>query len=143
MSRVNIALPDSFDFTTELNIRISDLNYGGHLGNDTVLSLAHEARVRLLKSLGFNERDIDGVGLIMTDAIVVYKSEAFYGEILCIDMVISDVTKCSCDVIYSITDKASKREIARVKTGLAFFDYKKRKVVSTPDKFKSVNCKKS
>ena len=46
MARVEIELPEQFPFATEIPIRISDINYGNHLGNDAVLSLAQEARVR-------------------------------------------------------------------------------------------------
>jgi len=46
MSRVRFKLPDRFLFTTEIPLRVSDINYGGHLGNDAVLSLAQEARMR-------------------------------------------------------------------------------------------------
>ena len=48
MSRIKLALPDRWTFSTELPVRISDINYGGHLGNDAVLALAQEARVRFL-----------------------------------------------------------------------------------------------
>jgi hypothetical protein len=46
-----------------------DINYGGHLGNDAVLSLVHEARVRFLKQQGYTENNIEGAGIIMADAI--------------------------------------------------------------------------
>ena len=59
-------------YETEIPIRISDVNYGGHLGNDAVLSLAHEARVRFLALRGFSEKDVEGVGIMMVDAAVVY-----------------------------------------------------------------------
>jgi hypothetical protein len=39
MARVKIDLPDKFIFKTEIPIRINDINYGGHLGNDAVLSI--------------------------------------------------------------------------------------------------------
>ena len=39
MERVKIHLPDTFAFSTVSRIRITDLNYGAHVGNDTFLSL--------------------------------------------------------------------------------------------------------
>lgn len=55
MNRIKINLPDSFHFSTELVIRITDLNYGGHVGNDVFLSLIHEAREQYLLSFGYKE----------------------------------------------------------------------------------------
>ena len=89
MARIKLDLPETFDFSTEIAVCISDVNYGGHLGHDSVLSLTHEARVRLLRKYGFTEMDIDGSGLIISDVVIVYKSEAFYGEILKIEIVLA------------------------------------------------------
>ena len=63
MARVKIELPDSFQFTTEITIRITDLNYGGHVGNDTVLSIIHEARMQFLRHYGHTEMNFGGIGL--------------------------------------------------------------------------------
>jgi acyl-CoA thioester hydrolase len=135
MARIKIDLPEKFDFSTEIPLRISDINYGGHLGHDSVLSLTHEARVRLLRKYGFTEMDIDGSGLIVSDVAIVYRSEAFYGEILKIEIAICDFNKYGCDLIYKITEKETGREIARAKTGIVFFNYENRKVSLIPDKF--------
>jgi 4-hydroxybenzoyl-CoA thioesterase len=133
---VNIELPERFLFTTELALRISDINYGGHLGNDAVLSLAHEARMRFLRSYGWSEQDVAGSGIIMSDAAVVYLSEAFYGDILVIDVTVGDLDGVHCDLLYRMVHKTSGREVARVKTGIVFFDYSRRKPARVPDEFR-------
>jgi acyl-CoA thioester hydrolase len=137
MSRTRIALPGSFPFRTEIPVRITDINYGGHLGNDAVLSLLQEARVRFLRQFGFAERDIAGVGIIMLDAVVLYKAEAFYGDSLLIDVCATDLESHGCDFVYRITNKESGREVVRAKTSVAFFDYVERKVVPIPETFKT------
>lgn len=138
MARIKIRLPERFIFSTELRVRIGDINYGGHLGNDTVLSMAQEARVRLLKRYGFTEGDIEGLGLIMMDAAVVYRTEAFHGDLLVIELAVEDIHKHGCDFLYRITNKETGREIARVKTGIVFFDYVNRKISKTPERFASI-----
>lgn len=138
MARIKLDLPEKFDFSTEIAVRISDINYGGHLGHDSVLSLTHEARLRLLRKYDFTEIDIDGSGLIISDVAIVYKSEAFYGETLKIEVATSDFSKYGCDFIYKITEKETGREIARAKTGIVFFDYENRKVAPVPEKFKAI-----
>ena len=138
MSRVRLKLPDQFLFTTEIPLRVSDINYGGHLGNDAVLSLAQEARMRFLRSHGWTEQDVTGVGIIMTDAVVVYRSEAFYGDVLTIDVAVADIGEIGCDFLFRMVNKASGKEIARGKTGIVFFNYANRKPSSVPAEFRSV-----
>ncbi|HRF43232.1 MAG TPA: thioesterase family protein [Candidatus Competibacteraceae bacterium] len=135
MARIKLDLPADYSFTTELRIRITDVNYGGHLGNDAMLGLLHEARVRFLKHHGFSELDIGGCGLIMTDSALVYKSEAFPGETLVIAIALADFNKYGCDFMYRVTEKVSGREVARAKTGIVFFDYAKRAVQKIPQLF--------
>lgn len=135
MSRVKINLPARFLFTTELSVRISDINYGGHLGNDALLSLIHEARIRFLREFGFSEFDVAGAGIIMVDSVVMYRSEAFQGDILVIDVAIGDMHPTGCDILYRVAEQSSGREVARVKTGIVFFDYTRRKIVPMPERF--------
>ena len=138
MARVKLELPEQFIFTTEMPLRVGDINYGGHLGNDAVLSLIHEARVQCLKAHGFSELDVDGAGVIMADSVVVYRSEAFYGEVMVVDVTVAEFSRVGCDFFYRLSDKDSGREVARAKTGIVFFDYQARKTVAVPHKFKAL-----
>lgn len=136
MARIQIPLPDKFIFSTELSVRITDINYGGHLANDALLSLIHEARVQFLKHFGFTEFDVAGSGIIMTDSATLYKAEVFYGERLLIEVGIGDPYKYGCDIFYKVSNKETLKEVARVKTGIAFFDYQKRKLAEMPEAFR-------
>jgi acyl-CoA thioester hydrolase len=135
MARIKLDLPEHFPFNTELRVRITDVNYGGHMGNDSLLGLLHEARVRFLAHYGFSELDICGLGLIMADSVIVYKSEAFPGERLEIAVTVTDFNKYGCDFVYRVSEKTSGREVARAKTGIVFFDYQKRAVQRVPQPF--------
>ena len=140
MPRVTIDLPEAFQFSTDIPVRISDINYGGHLGHDAIISLIHEARVRFLNVHGFTEIDIDGFGLVMTDLVVLYKAEAFYSEILTIEVALQAFTKYGCDFVYRVCKKESGKELARAKTGVVIYDYERRKVVGVPEGFKSIGA---
>jgi acyl-CoA thioesterase FadM len=135
MTRVKLVLPEKFLFSTDIQVRISDINYGNHLGNDAVLALVHEARLQCLKAHGFSELDVGGRGLMLTDAIIVYKSQGFYGDVLVIHVAIADFNKYGCDFFFKIERKDNGREIARAKTGIVFFDYAKQKIATVPDVF--------
>jgi len=134
MPRIKINLPERFNFQTKLTIRIGDLNYGGHVGNDVFLSLVHEARVRFLQSLGYSEMEVEGFGIIMSDAALIYKAEAFYGMELAVRVAVTDFTRVGCDMIYHLIN--GTKEIARVKTGIVFYDYTNKKVAPVPKGFK-------
>ena len=136
MSRIKIELPGKFIFQTEIPIRITDINYGGHLGNDSLLSIIHEARLRLLNHLGYSESNVEGIGIIMIDAGIQYKSEGFYGDELLIEVAVTSFTSIGCDFVYRLSNKNSEKEIALAKTGIVFFDYQKRKTVPVPLEFK-------
>ena len=138
MSRVRLDMPKKFLFATEVPLRVSDINYGGHLGNDAVLSLAQEARMRFLRSHGWTEKEVAGVGIIMTDAIVVYRSEAFYGDVLTIEVAVADLQPLGCDFLFRMVNNATGKEVARVKTGIVFFDYEKRKPSPVPAEFREM-----
>ena len=135
MPRIQFDLPERFVFATDIQIYISHVNQGGHLDNAQLLTLVSEARVRFFKSLGYTELDVDGVGIVVADAAVQYKSEAFHGEILVFEMAPDDFNKYGCDLVWRATDKASGREVARGKTGIIFFDYQQRKAAPVPAGF--------
>lgn len=140
--RVKLKNCDQYIFTTEVKTRITDLNYGGHIGNEMMLIFAQQARVDLLNSLGYGELTLAGKGIIMTDAAVVYKSEAHAGDVLRIEVAIDDLTSIGFDLHYKITNKQTNREVARVKTGILCFDYDEKKIASIPqevmDKIKAL-----
>jgi acyl-CoA thioester hydrolase len=142
MSRVILELPERFNFSTDIAIRISDINYGGHLGHDSIISLIHEARVRFLKAHGFAESDIDGFGVIMIDLMILYKAEVFYGDTLTIEVAVHDFTKYGCDFFYRVLNREQEREVAHAKTGIVFFDYAKRKIVGVPRSFRAAFVRK-
>ncbi len=142
MARVKIELPKEFIFKTDIPIRINDITYGGHLGNDAVLSIAHEARLRFLKQHNFTELNVGGAGIIMVDAAVQYKAEGFYGDIILVEIAVTDITGVGCDFVYRCTNKNTGTVIAIVKTGIVFYDYDKKKVVSVPERFKSALTEK-
>ena len=87
-------MQNDFNFSTELNVRISEINYGGHLGNDSFLSLFQEGRLRYLKQFGYSEITIgEDTSLIMSQAHINFKAEAFWGERLKIFVRISKMDK--------------------------------------------------
>lgn len=137
MSRVNISFPDPVLFTHDLRVRTYDINKGGHLGHDRLVSLLHEAREHFFFKLGFKELDIDGVGIVVADLMVQYLGEAFMAQRLEIDIAISGVGRKSVDMYYRVKCIDSGELVALAKTAIVFFDYGPRTAVEVPPVFLS------
>jgi acyl-CoA thioester hydrolase len=131
MARIRIDLPEQFSFSTKIAIRITDVNYGGHVGNDTILTLIHEARVQFLKHFGYQELNVEGASLIMSDAAIEFKNELFYGDTITAFVTANNFSRVGFDLVYKLT--RNDTSIAHAKTGMICYDYNLKKVISLPD----------
>lgn len=134
MERIKLTLPPAFDFSTILRIRITDLNYGGHVGNDVFLSLVHEARQQYLAHHGYSEMSFAGVSLIMTDAAIEFKRELVYNDELKISVRADGFDRIGFDLLYLLEVRSGEEwQLAgKVKTGMLCFDYSAKKKVAVP-----------
>lgn len=119
-------------FKTTVQVRITDLNYGGHMGNEMLLIYAQQARVDFLAHMGYGELTLAGKGIIMTDAAVVYRSEAYAGETLIVAIALDDRSRVGFDLYYTLREKETNRLVGQVKTGIVCFDYSTKKVSPLP-----------
>ncbi len=127
MARVNIDMPNEYPFSTELEVRIQHINRGNHVGNDALISFLNEARVRFLPEQ-INNPALDGNAMINADLAVIYKSEAMYGEVLCVEIAPGDYHKRGFDLFFRVTEKTSGREVAHAKMGMLLFDFAKKQL---------------
>lgn len=136
MARIQITVPDTSALAViHIPVRITDINYGNHLGNDALVSIIHEARMRFLQQHQLSELDAGGIGLIMADLAVSYKKESFYGDQLSISIYADAIARASFELIYKITTQREGKEIttALCSTGMVGYDYKHSKITSLPD----------
>ena len=99
MQRIKIDLPQKFIFTTEISVRVYDVNFAGHLSNDSILSMVHEARILFLKNWNYSEVDTCGAGIIMFDAALQYKSQGYHGDILLFEVTVDNFIKNGCKLV--------------------------------------------
>ncbi|MCP5104968.1 MAG: thioesterase [bacterium] len=138
MPRLKLNPLENYPFSTDITVRTTDLNYGGHLGNDRLVSLVHEARVAFLTRHGLSEKNFGGVSLIAGDMAVVYLGEAFAGDVLRFEVAAGEPTRCGFRLFFRITRPADNTPIALVENGMACFDYQTRSVQSLPKEAKSI-----
>ncbi len=135
--RIKLSFDKKPIYTIQIPVRISDINYGGHVGNDSMLAIIHEARLSWLKSIQLSEMDIGGCGLIMAESIVQYKKESFHGDVLKVEIIVDNISNVSFDIIYQITTKRDENDIliSMAKTTMITFDYENRQITSIPIQF--------
>lgn len=138
MPRLKLKPLKKYPFCTEIMVRTTDLNYGGHLGNDRLLSLLHEARVAFLAFYGFTELDCGGVSLLLADAAVVYLGEAFAGDRLIFEVSAGETSRCGFRLFYRVTRQNDGKEIALAELGMVCYDYKQGRIKKLPEKIKKI-----
>jgi acyl-CoA thioester hydrolase len=143
-------------------VRVGDINYGGHMGNDKALLIFHDARLKLLESLGFSEKNIGGPGIIMRDAHVNFRKEVYLHDELTVDIGIENVSNSAFEMLYTVRRTVGSQQSAvnsqqspvggqrsavgglqgiesevvfTGSTGLVAFDYEKRRPVRLPEEF--------
>lgn len=133
---MNEQLSYEFHYTTRLEPR--DINYGGHLGNDALVSLAGSARAHLFHSLGLREIDLgDGhTGIIMSDLAVNFREEGFMFDAIVIDTHIGEFGSNRFRLFHRVTK--GDIVVALVETGLKTFNYTAREVAPVPEAFLKV-----
>ena len=136
MARIQIHLPQKLSFSTEIMLYQCHMNYGGHLDNALLLTVVSEARVRFFKSLGYTELNVEGIGILVADAALQYRSEAFHGEVMVVSMGAADLARKGFDLVWCMREQSTQREVARGKTGIVFNDYSTHKVVPMPAAFR-------
>src|SRR4026208_874598 len=137
MARIKINLPVRFPFSATIPIRITDVNFGGHVGNDTILSIVHEARAQFFTHLGYTELDFAGAGTIMSDVAIEYKHQTYYGDTILASVAVGEITKVAFDLFYKLEKRSAEDKlipVAFAKTWMVCYDYDQKKVTAIPEK---------
>jgi acyl-CoA thioester hydrolase len=141
-------------------VRVGDINYGNHMGNDKSLLIFHDARLKFLESLGFSEKNIGGPGIIMRDAHVSFRKEVYLHDELTVDVGIENVSNSSFEMIYTVRRIGLQSAVGGQRssvgsqqsavgdlqqdegevvftgsTGLVAFDYESKRPVRLPEEF--------
>ena len=135
MARIKIDLPSKFSFSTTIPVRITDINFGGHVGNDTILSLVHEARAQFFTHCGYDELDFAGAGTIMSDVAIEYKNQTYYGDSILASVAVGEITKVAFDLFYKLEKRSADGKLVPVafaKTWMVCYDYDLKKVTAIP-----------
>ena len=140
MGRVKIEVPQQFLGTYHIPVRITDINYGNHVGNDAFVSIIHEARMQWLQQHGYTELNIESTGLIMSDLTVEFKNESFYGDQVEVKISAGEISRVNFELYYQLSAKRKGETVllANAKTGMICYNYTLKKVVTIPEQLKLI-----
>lgn len=141
MARLKIVIPENNNIAdVHIKVRIGDINYGNHVGNDAFVSIIHEARLQWLQQNNLTELDIEGTGLIMGDLAIEFKNESFYGDEIIVMISVGEVTGVTFDLYYQLSTERNNETIllAKAKSGMVCYDYQKKKVAPVPGVLKKM-----
>lgn len=121
-------------------VRISDVNYGNHVGNDAFVSIIHEARLQWLKQYGYSELDFGHAGLIMGGLSIEFKEESFYGDTITVAIYAGETARVSFELYYQLTTVRNGESIllANAMTGMICYNYATKKTVSLTEEVKNI-----
>ena len=102
MRNRKITIPSSFCYQTEMTVQVSDINYGGHVGNERYLLFAQETRMRFLQTIGHTEINFGEFGIVVAEAGIEYFTELFHGDIITISISIDNISRVAFDCYYKI-----------------------------------------
>lgn len=140
MARIKIEIPEKIIGTFIIPIRIADINYGNHVGNDAFVSIIHEARMQWLQLYSYTELKIEGNGLIMSDLAIEFKNESFYGDMVEVKLGAGEISRVGFELYYQLFAIRNNENIllANAKTGMVCYDYNAKKVAAIPDRLKMI-----
>lgn len=135
MPRLKLKPLPSYRYACRLTVRVADVNYGGHLGNNALAGLLHQARLELLRAWGLTENDLgDGhTGLIQTDLGVVFAAEAFMHDELTVRSEFIEVRPLTFRLAHEVCRGDTR--VALAELGFAGFDYAARRSSPLPAVF--------
>lgn len=136
MARIKISFPEKTFYKTNSTISVGMINYGGHLGNDSVLTIFQDTRIAFLATNNLSEINIGNeIGLIQNDAAVQYLSEGFLHDEITTKISFEITSKFGFDIIYQIENAANNKIVAIGKTGMIAFNYQTKKISPIPPSF--------
>ena len=136
MARIEVKLPDKFIFSTNIAVRMSDINRAGHVSWASMFQVMDEASVQFWDSLAADHNG-ERIPRIVVDAGINYKKEAFHGQTLKVEIGAADFSSKGFDIIYRVSELASGDEVARAKAGVLCYDYQNKKVTAIPEWLKN------
>ncbi|GEN29511.1 thioesterase [Halovibrio variabilis] len=139
MERVKLDFPaEAIIHRHPLTVRVTDMNYGRHLGHDALVSLLHEARIQAFAALDLPEWDMHGYPSVVADLAVQYLNEARWPEALVIETAVPAPQGKALTIYQRIYKSESQQWVATARVNQLLIDLATGRPVDVPERVKQV-----
>jgi acyl-CoA thioesterase FadM len=135
MAHVKIDFPSQALYSQQLRVRITDINAANHLGFDNMVGILNDVAAGFLEAHGVSRTAPGGISVIFTDLSVRYMAEAFFGDILTVEVALGGRSPKGIDLLLKTTNRDSQKIISLARIGILFFDYQQRRPVPVTEDF--------
>lgn len=123
MERVKLDFPaEAIIHRHPLTVRVTDMNYGRHLGHDALVSLLHEARIQAFAALDLQEWDMHGHPSVVADLAVQYQSEARWPDALIIETAVPEPQGKALTIYQRICKRDTQQLVATARVNQLLID---------------------
>lgn len=129
MERVKLDFPaEAVIHRHPLTVRVTDMNYGRHLGHDAIVSL----RVQAFAALGLPEWDMCGYPSLVADLAIQYLSEARWPDALIIETAVPEPQGKALTIYQRILQSDSQKVVATARVNQLLIDQSTGRPVDVP-----------
>lgn len=137
MERVKLDFPaEAVIHRHPLTVRVTDMNYGRHLGHDALVSLLHEARIQAFAALDLPEWDMHGHPSVVADLAIQYQSEARWPDPLVIETAVPDPQGKALTIYQRIYHADSQQIVATARVNQLLIDLATGRPAEVPEQVK-------
>ncbi|PKO47189.1 MAG: tol-pal system-associated acyl-CoA thioesterase [Betaproteobacteria bacterium HGW-Betaproteobacteria-22] len=125
------------EFTWPVRVYYEDTDAGGVVYHSNYLNFMERARTEWLRALGFEQTDLKdslGIVIVVHSLSIVFKSPAYFNDLLAVHCDIAKIGKSSIEIAQKITSDAKTLVNAHVK--VAFVRADTFKPVGIPEQIK-------
>lgn len=122
-----------FKVSTKVTVRFADVDSMGHVNNAKFFTYMEQGRLEYFRRLG--DLDFTRLELPPKKSVILasiqcdFKSPAYLGETLEIQIRTTDLGRSSFQMEYRIAETGSQREVARGKSSQVYFDYEQQRSI--------------
>jgi acyl-CoA thioester hydrolase len=124
-------------FLTDVQMRFRDLDGMGHVNNAVYLSYTELARMQFYLQVA-NKKTLDEIDFILAHVDIDFESQAVWGDQIQVAVWPAKIGTSSFTLRYEISEKRTRRVLARANSVLVSYDYEKKKSKPIPPEFRKV-----
>jgi len=124
-------------FLTDVQMRFRDLDGMGHVNNAVYLSYTELARMQFYLQVA-NKKTLDEIDFILAHVDIDFESQAVWGDQIQVAVWPAKIGTSSFTLRYEISEKRTRRVLARANSILVSYDYEKKKSKPIPPEFRKV-----